>query len=68
MKDGQEEYMKQEAQFFGKTVYIEDSYLKSSFGIRIADISGTDFSALVNDKVIERSQELSSELLEKGGV
>ena len=68
LKDGQEEYMNHEAQFFEKTVYIEDSYLQSRFGIRIVDISGTDFSALVNDKVIERSQELSSELLEKGGV
>lgn len=68
LRNGQEEYMNQEALFYDKTVYIEDSYLQNSFGIQVVDILGTDFSVLVNDKVMKISQELSSELLEKGGV
>lgn len=67
-RDGQKEYMDNEAQFFGKLVYIEESYLQNTFGAYIVDILGTEHSVLVNDKVIERSKELSSELLEKGGV
>lgn len=65
-EDGKEETMDVQAAFQGR-IYLPDSYISKNFGCQVSDISGTDYSVLVNDTVIEKSQELSSKLLEKGG-
>lgn len=52
---------------FSEQLYIPGSFVQKQFGYSVCDISGTDCSVLVNDKVIGRSQEILSELLEKGG-
>jgi hypothetical protein len=52
---------------FSGDVYIPSSFAEEIFGCYVQDISGTSYSVLVNDKVIEKSQQLLSELLEKGG-
>jgi hypothetical protein len=54
------------AAFLGD-VYIPSSFAEKIFGCNVQDISGTSYSVLVNDKVVENSQQLLSELLEKGG-
>ena len=65
-ENSQEETMDSQAVFYGQ-LYIPASYISQQFGCQVIDISGTDYSVLVNDKVVEKSQELSSKLLEKGG-
>lgn len=52
---------------FSEQLFIPGSFVQKQFGYSVCDISGTDCSVLVNDKVIGRSQEILSELLEKGG-
>jgi hypothetical protein len=59
-------YMNAPASFSGD-VYIPSSFVEENFGCSVSDISGTSYSVLVNDKVVEKSQQLLSELLEKGG-
>lgn len=58
--------MERPAGFSGQ-LYIPDSFVQDQFGCYIRDISGTEYSVLVNDKVVERSQEILMELLGKGG-
>lgn len=53
---------------FSEQLYIPGSFVQKQFGCSVREISGTDCSVLVDDKVIERSQEILSELLEKGGL
>ena len=52
---------------FAGQLFIPGSFIESRFGCYIYDISGTEYSVLVNDKVVEKSQEILSGLLEKGG-
>lgn len=52
---------------FSEQLFIPGSFVQKQFGFRVCNISGTDCSVLVDDKVIERSQDILSELLEKGG-
>lgn len=52
---------------FSEQLFIPGSFVQKQFGYSVFDISGTDCSVLVNDKVIEKSQDILSELLEKGG-
>lgn len=52
---------------FAGQLFIPGSFIESQFGCYIYDISGTEYSVLVNDKVVEKSQEILSGLLEKGG-
>ena len=59
-------YMNATAGFMGE-LYIPGSFVEETFNCYIYDISGTNYSVLVNDKVVEKSQEILSELLEKGG-
>lgn len=63
---GQEDSMKAAAEFDG-VVYIPEDYLKSEFELTVVNIAGTDYSVLVNDKEVTRSQKLLSALLEEGG-
>lgn len=58
--------MERPAGFAGQ-LYIPGSFVQGQFGSYICDISGTEYSVLVNDKVVEKSQEILMELLEKGG-
>lgn len=53
---------------FSEQLFIPGSFVQKQFGYSVREISGTDCSVLVDDKVIERSQEILSELLEKGGL
>lgn len=55
------------AAYFSEQLFIPGSFVQKQFGFSVCDISGTDCSVLVDDKVIERSQDILSELLEKGG-
>lgn len=52
---------------FSEQLFIPGSFVQKQFSYSVCEISGTDCSVLVNDRVIERSQEILSELLEKGG-
>lgn len=52
---------------FAGQLFIPGSFAESRFGCYIYDISGTEYSVLVNDKVVEKSREILSVLLEKGG-
>lgn len=63
---GQIIYMESPAGFSG-VLYVPQSFIEEQFDCHIYDISGTEYSVLVNDRVVERSQEILSELLEEGG-
>lgn len=52
---------------FSGGVYIPGSFVKETFDCDIYDIFGTSYSVFVNDTVVKKSQEILSELLEKGG-
>ena len=52
---------------FSKQLFIPGSFVQKQFGCFVYDISGTNCSVLVDDKVVEKSQDIFSELLEKGG-
>lgn len=52
---------------FSEQLFIPGSFVQKQFGCSVREISGTDCSVIVDDKVIERSQDILSELLEKGG-
>ncbi len=52
---------------FSEQLFIPGSFVQKQFDCVVYDISGTNYSVLVNDKVIEKSQDILSELLEKGG-
>lgn len=65
-RGGQEDTMEAAAEFDG-VVYIPANYLKSEFELTVVNITGTDYSVLVNDKEVTRSQELLSALSEEGG-
>ena len=54
--------MERPAVFAGQLL-IPDSFVQKQFDCYVYDISGTGYSVLVNDKVVERSQEILSELL-----
>ncbi len=59
-------YMDNPAGFSGE-LYVPSSFAEEEFDCYIYDISGTNYSVLVNDNVAQKSQQLLSELLEKGG-
>lgn len=65
-RGGQEDSMEAAAEFDG-VVYVPANYLKSEFGLTVVNITGTDYSVLVNDKEVTKSQELLSALSEEGG-
>lgn len=65
-EEEQKEYMEVNAGFRG-TVLLPASYLSSHFDCDVSAISGTDYSVLVNDKVMELYDELVLALSEKGG-
>lgn len=50
--------------FFSGQLFISGSFVQQQFGCYVRDIAGTDYSVLVNDKVVERSQDILSELSE----
>lgn len=52
---------------FSSVLYVPQSFIEEQFDCHICDISGTEYSVLVNDSVVGRSQEILSELLERGG-
>lgn len=47
---------------FSRRLMIPGSFVQKQFDCYVYDISGTDYSVLVNDKVVERSQDILSEL------
>lgn len=47
---------------FSRQLLIPCSFVQKQFGCYVYDISGTDYSVLVNDKVVERSQDILFEL------
>lgn len=47
---------------FSRQLLIPGSFVQRQFGCYVYDISGTDYSVLVDDKVVERSQDILSEL------
>lgn len=47
---------------FSKWLLIPGSFVQKQFDCYVYDISGTDYSVLVNDKVVEKSQDILSEL------
>jgi hypothetical protein len=59
-------YMDNPAGFSGE-LYVPSSFAEEEFDCYIYDISGTNYSVLVNDNVAQKSQQLLSELLGKGG-
>ena len=62
----QEESMGTATEFDG-VLYLPAEYLESEFGIIIEKIPSTEYSALVNDNIIEQKEELLLVLSEKGG-
>lgn len=52
---------------FSDQLFIPGSFVQKQFDSYVYSISGTNYSVLVNNKVIEKSQDILSELLEKGG-
>lgn len=63
---GETVYMESLAGFSGG-IYIPASFVETCFACRLYEISGTSYSVLVNDKAEEKSQEILSTLMEKGG-
>jgi hypothetical protein len=59
-------YMDSSAAFSGD-VYIPSKFAADTFGCNVTEIYGTGYSVLASDSVIEKSQQLLSDLLEKGG-
>jgi hypothetical protein len=59
-------YMDMPASFSGE-IYIPSSFASEIFNCYANEISKTNYSVIVNDTVVEKSQQLLSELLEKGG-
>lgn len=49
---------------FSKQLLIPGSFVQKQFDYSVYDISGTNYSVLVNDRVVERSQDILSELSE----
>lgn len=47
---------------FSKQLLIPGSFVQKQFDCYVYDISGTDYSVLVNDKVVAKSQDILSEL------
>jgi hypothetical protein len=52
---------------FSGEIYIPSSFASEIFNCYANEISKTNYSVIVNDTVVEKSQQLLSELLEKGG-
>lgn len=52
---------------FSGTVYIPNSYISTNFECEIYDISGTEYSVLANDKIMELAKNLFGAISEKGG-
>lgn len=48
---------------FSRQLLIPGSFVQKQFGCHVYGISGTDYSVLVNDRVVDRSQDILSELL-----
>lgn len=63
---GETVYMDSPAGFSGG-IYIPEAFVENCFACRLYEISGTGYSILVNDMTEEKSQEIFSELMEKGG-
>lgn len=53
--------MKRPAEFFG-VLYLPDSFVQEQFDCYCFEISGTDYTVLVNDDAVEKSQEILLEL------
>ena len=67
MTEKEEDLSMDKAADFSKQLFIPGSFVQKQFGYCVHSISGTDCSVLADDKVVERSQDILSELREKGG-
>lgn len=63
---GETVYMESLAGFSGG-IHIPASFVETCFACRLYEIPGTSYSVLVNDEAEEKSQEILSALMEKGG-
>lgn len=65
-QDGGAEYMETPAGFSGE-IYVPAAFVESCFGCSIQEISGTGYTVFADASVMERAQEMLSDLLEEGG-
>jgi len=63
MQDEGVEYMDVPAGFSG-VIYIPETFVTAHFGCSIYEIPGTEYAVLVDDSVVEKAQDILSDLLE----